>query len=278
MEWVVAIVIVAAVAAWFLQGWTPMRTRARTEDAAPRRPAMEGPWLGPTATIRLDVEVADPDAPSAQRLATTAAGKVLRSSPDVDEVVVEDRNGSEVARVPRHVPTPGPAPTRPEAETRPARSHGTWREREFVPGVDQDVAVGRRPLAERLDLPDGVRARVEDADDAVDVVRAILEAAGREAEVQGAMVRSGNDVVIIAADHSAGTASALSQAFLRFRESGARRGVVVHLGYVDPREVSRRRALAPACHHASAEVLQHMADAVALGGDPIEFALADTAV
>ena len=40
--------------------------------------------------------------------------------------------------------------------------------------------------------------------------------------------------------------------------------------------MSTRASAAPECHHAGADVLQQMADAVGLGGDPVEFALAGT--
>lgn len=275
MEWVLLIVVVVAAAAAFGAFGRRPTPRPRPAADAPRRPAVEGPFLGPTATVRLDVAAPDPDAPAVQRLVTSTTSRVFRTSPDVEEVVVEDRNGTVLARVPRQAPTPKPPPTRPEAEGHHARPHGSWREPEFVPAVDQDTtAVARRPLADRLDLPADVRGRVRHDDDPVDVVRAILESAGREVEVRGSMVRTGSDVVIVAEDAAAGASTALSKAYLRFRESGARRAVVVHMGYVDPREVARRTSLAPDCHHAGADVLQQMADAVDLGGDPVEFALA----
>lgn len=279
MEWIAVLVVVAVVAAAVVWWRGRQRSEAPASQVRPpsptrRQPAVEGPWLGPTATIRLDAVVADPDAGSAQRLVTAATRRVFSSSPDVDEVIVEDREGRRVARVPRHVPDPGPPPTRPEAAAPPPRPHGSWQQPSVRPSVDQDLSVGRRPLADRLQLGPEVRARVVEADDAVDVVRAILEAAGRPATVAGSMVRSDDDVVLVVADGGPSSA-ALSQAFLRFRDSGARRGVVVHLGYVDPREVARRRALAPELGHAGLEVLQAMADAVELGGDPIQFALAE---
>lgn len=275
---VIVVVLVAAVALVARRRPTTPREPGPTPGStasARRRPAVEGPFLGPLATIRLDVVASDPEAASVQRLVRAATAKVFRTSPDVDEVIVEDRDGTVVARVPRQPPDPGPPPTRAEGEAHQPRAHGSWHEPEFVPSVDQDAAVGRRALAERLDLPEDVRARVRHPDDAVDLVRAILEAAGRDVDVQGSMVRSGPDVVIVAEDASGGAGAALSQAFLRFRESGARQGIVIHLGYVDPREVARRRALSPQVHHAGTEVLQQMADAVALGGDPVQFALAD---
>lgn len=279
MEWVTALLVLAVVAAALV--WWRDRHRADAPVTSGggarttrRPPAVEGPWLGPTATIRLDVVVNDPEAASAQRLVTAASNRVLRTSPDVDEVIVEDRDGTRVATVPRHVPDPGPPPTRPEGAAPPPRPHGSWREPEVRPSVDQDVSVGRRPLADRLELSPAVRSRVADPDDAVDVVRAILAAAEQPATVTGSMVRSGDDVVIVV-ESGGMSGNALSQAFLRFRDSGARRGVVVHLGYVDPSEVARRRALVPELGHAGPEVLQAMADAVELGGDPIQFALSE---
>lgn len=280
MEWVIVAVVLAALAAWATtRGRTPARPSESPAGPAPSRPrpAVEGPFLGPVATVRLDVTAPDPELPAVRRLVDATAARVLRTSPDVTEVVVEDRAGTELARVPRRVPSPGPPPTRPEREARPSRPHGSWQEPAAVPGVAQDADVGRRPLAERLDLSEPVQERVRRPDDAVDVVRAILEAAGREAVVGGSTVRSGTDLVVVV-DGGGDASAALSQAFLRFRESGAARGVVVHVGYVDPREVARRRTLAPHLHHAGPEVLQAMADAVALGGDPVEFALADVTV
>lgn len=281
MEWIVALVVLAVVAA-ALVWWRdrrparPSATSTGTTGSEPRPSAVEGPWLG---TIRLDVVVDDPESDAAQRLIRSATDRVFRRSPDIDEVVVEDRAGRHLATVPRHVPDPGPPPTRPEAAA-PSATHphrGSWREPEVRPATDEDVTVGRRPLAERLELPPRVSARVTDPDDAVDVVRAILEAADQPASVTGSMVRSGDDVVIVLEEGGV-PSTALSQAYLRFRDSGARRGVVVHLDYVDPREIQRRRAMTPELGHAGPEVLQQMADAVELGGDPVQFALAGAGV
>lgn len=277
MGWILLFVVIAIaiVVAMVARRRAGADTAPVSQRPAARRPAVTGPFLGPVATVHLDVVVRDPGAPSGRRLAERTAAHVLRTSPDVEEVRVEDRDGRLVASIPRQTATPGPPPTRPEAAARPSRPHGSWTPPPVVPGVEQDIDVERRPLAERLDLPEQVRARLRDPDDAVDLVRAMLEAAGRPAEVEGRMVRSDGDVVIVVDDTAAGASAALSQAFLRFRRSGATRGVAIHLGYVDPREVARRRALAPDLHHAGLEVLQEMADAVDLGGDPVQFALAD---
>lgn len=281
MEWIAVLVALAVVAA----GLVWWRDRRRSQPAArssgasasdvsvsERPSAVEGPWLG---TIRLDVEVQDPESEAVQRLVRSATDRVFRRSPDVDEVVVEDRAGRHVTTVPRHVPTPGPPPTRPEGAAPPPRARGSWREPEVRPSIDEDVTVKRRPLAERLELPPLVHARIGDPDDALDIVRAILEAADQPVDVTGSMVRSGDDVVIVLDDGGLPSVT-LSQAFLRFRDSGARRGVVIHLGYVDPREIQRRRAMTPELGHAGPEVLQQMADAVELGGDPVQFALTET--
>lgn len=278
MEWVLVAIVLAVAAAW---GASHARTRP-AGGAAPRgngpparsRPAVDGPFLGPLATVRLDVAVTDADAPAVRRLVDAASARVLRSSPDVTEVIVEDRRGRVLQRVPRQVPSPGPPPTRPEGEVHHARPRGSWREPDVVPGVPQDGPAGRRPLADRLDLPEQVRAAVREPDDAVEIVRVVLEAAGRDVTVRGDAVRSGDDLVLVV-EPGADAGEALSRAFLRFRDSGARQGIVVHLGYVDPREVARRRSLTPRLHHAGPEVLQAMADAAALGGDPVQFALAD---
>ena len=278
MDWVlVGVALAAAVAAG--AGWARARRRRSGAAPAPRRPtsapprAVEGPWLGPVATIRLDVATEDPDAPAVRRLVEAAAGRVLQSSPDVTDVVVEDRTGAVLARVPRKATPPGPPPTRPDRAAPHARPHGSWRE-PTVPHVDEDVVVPTRTWAERLDLPDAVRAEVREPDDPVEVVRAILHAAGHAAQRHGGSLRSGDVLVVLVEGTGRDAGAALSEAFLRVRESGATMGIVVHLGYVDPREVARRRALAPDVHHVGAEVLQAMADAVALGGDPIAFALA----
>lgn len=281
MEWILALAVLAVVAA-AVMWWRGRSQSVQAQDAPStstrhRAPAVAGPWLGPTATIRLDVVVTDPDAAAVQRLVAATTDRVLRTSPDVEEVIVEDRAGTRVATVPRQVPDPGPPPTRPDAAAPRTRPHGSWSGPEVVPGTDEDVSVARRALADRLDLSPRVRALVADPDDATEVVRAILEAAGQPASVTGSMVRSGDDVVIVVEDGGR-SGTALSQAFLRFRDSGARRGIVVHLGFVDPRDVERRRTLAPELAHGGPEVLQHMADAVELGGDPIQFALADSTV
>jgi hypothetical protein len=46
----------------------------------------------------------------------------------------------------------------------------------------------RRPLADLLDLPPGVRSRLGDPDDAVEIVRALVEAAGLPVQVQDDVV------------------------------------------------------------------------------------------
>jgi hypothetical protein len=65
-----------------------------------------------------------------------------------------------------------------------------------------------------------------------------------------------------------------NQAFRRFQASGARRGVMVTSGFMDPRALRRREMLEPAFLHAGPDGIQRMCDAVAAGADPLAFAAA----
>ncbi|HEX6579303.1 MAG TPA: hypothetical protein VF195_00280 [Actinomycetota bacterium] len=133
-----------------------------------------------------------------------------------------------------------------------------------------------RDLIDQFDLPEAVRARIRDPDDPIDLVRSILEAAGVHCEIDGDLVRAGESALVImrtSGDVVIGH-EALNHAYLRFSRSGAQRGVVIALGFMDPREVKRREMLAPQVLHAGPDAIQRMADAVSLGADPLRFAVA----
>jgi hypothetical protein len=64
----------------------------------------------------------------------------------------------------------------------------------------------------------------------------------------------------------------LNHAYRRFIQSGASRGVVLSAGFMQFLDVRRREFLDPALLHSGPEGIQRMADAVALGGNPMNFA------
>jgi hypothetical protein len=66
----------------------------------------------------------------------------------------------------------------------------------------------------------------------------------------------------------------LNHAYRRFIQSGASRGVVLSPGFMPFLDVRRREFLDPALLHAGPEGIQRMADAAALGGNPMSFAAA----
>jgi hypothetical protein len=133
-----------------------------------------------------------------------------------------------------------------------------------------------RPLIDQFDLPDAVRTRIGDPDDPTDLVRSILEAAGVHCDIDGDLIQAGETALVIlraAGDVVIGH-EALNHAYLRVVRSQAQRGLVIALGFMDPREVKRRQMLAPQVLHAGPDGIQRMADAVSLGADPLRFAVA----
>ncbi|HXF72566.1 MAG TPA: hypothetical protein VNO79_08170 [Actinomycetota bacterium] len=112
-------------------------------------------------------------------------------------------------------------------------------------------------------------------DDPTDLLRAILEAAGIPHRVDRDLIVAG-ELAIVVVEPDAGVVvghDALNHAYLRIAGSGATWGLVIALGYVDPREVERREMAAPHVRHAGPDAVQRMADAAALGADPVRFAL-----
>ena len=90
-----------------------------------------------------------------------------------------------------------------------------------------------RSLMDQFDLPEVVRTRIGDPDDPVDLVRAILEAAGLACEIDGDLIRVGESALVILRT-SGGVVighEALNHAYLRVVRSGAQRGLVIGLGF-----------------------------------------------
>jgi hypothetical protein len=262
--------------------------RSSTRSAAPRSGSPLTVDASGIAAVTLDVDDADPASTAVQRLVHETAIGVFRTAPDAREVVVRARTGAILGRVSRETPIPREVTDSPVLhEPHVRRTHvpdvlgglygsdpapNPMRDRQ-TPG---ELAPAHRPLMDQFDLPEAVRAGIRDADDPVDLVRAILEAAGARCEIDGDLIRVGESALIIA--RASGDVvighEVLNHSYLRIVRSGAQRGLVIALGFMDPREVKRREMLAPQILHVGPDGIQRMADAVSLGADPLSFAVA----
>jgi hypothetical protein len=235
-----------------------------------------------TGVVTLDLAVEDPDLPAVQRLVNDVARRTLRASPSLDEVEVRGRDGTVLGRVARPAPLP-PPPAIPEAlhEPRTARDRtprpvgsGGGARRLPEPDREIDLTVPGQPIADRFDLPESVRRRVRDPERAIDVVRAILQAAGRPVRMEHGLVVTGDTAIAVVPPSPRAMSEALSDAFMRIQAADVARGVIVRLAYADPELVRHREVAAPHVRHVTADAIQRMADAVEAGGDPVEFAVA----
>lgn len=273
MEVVLGAVLVGLVLIVLVGGARAWRVRAEEQPAS-----MPATLVDDRAVVTVDVVVTDPGAPAAVRLIDDAARQAFSAFPRADEVEVRDRTGTVLSRRRRETPREIEIP--PDLYDPHVASRRTPEPRDEggaaqLPTVsrDVDVNVAGRPLIERFELPEDVEAAVGDPNDAVEIVRALLEAAGHDLVVDGEVLVSGDEaVVVIRAPIGEPVAKdALNHAYRRFRESRARRGVVVSPGYMDPIDVRRRELFDPSLAHAGPDGLQRMADAVALGADPLRF-------
>lgn len=273
MELLVAVVIAAVLLGIVVAVW---RVRPFELTRRPAVPARQQPRItAPVTSLVLDIRGGDPDSASVQRLARSVALPVFERSADVEEVLVKDRDGALVARIAR--PEPPPEPIEKGAVPFDLQLHPRPYEpahEGVVPPPDGATDDARPPtaFADRFDLPASVTASLRDPDDPVDVVRSILDAAGLVATVSGNSVLT-DDLLLMVVHGTRGvvTREDLTHAYLRFESSRAPRGVAICLGYVDPDELRRRELLAPSLGHAGQDAIQRMADAVALGADPLTF-------
>jgi hypothetical protein len=252
--------------------------------SGPPPEAEDGPADSSEAHVTLPVDDVDPEHPPVRRLATDAAQRVLARDPGVTCVVVLSRSGRELARIDRgavvrrlvdfpsvllepHAPRHA-GPHEPASTEHRVNGPGNVRFAERPPEP-------HRSLAERFELTDDVRGRIRSAEDPVDVVRAIFESSGLPFEIDGNVLRRGDRCVIVAhaTVHSPVEAETLNAAFMRFERTGARRGVVVTAGVLHASDVHRREVLAPALLHVGPSGIQRMADAVAVGADPLDLVL-----
>lgn len=280
MELLTVVVIVLLVVALLLWGVRSMR-------APGPRPPTPGEWHPGeprSERVTLDLTAQDPDHPAVQRLVDDAARRALRTNAELESVEVLDREGRLLGRMVRPGPLP-PAAHIPEDLHEPhaprdhtpqvVRGDGTSGPARRVPepDPDMDLSVPGRPLADQFDLPSSVRRRVRDPERAIDVVRAILEAAGQPVRQDRDVIVTGDTAIAVVAPTNAPVADELAQAFMRIQATRAARGVVVRLGFADPALIRHREAAAPHVRHVTAEGIQRMADAVEAGGDPVEFAV-----
>ena len=277
------VAVLVGLALWFVAGPRTTTSRREASDLPPAEVQSGG-------RVVLDLEAADPDHPSVRRLVDGAAQRALDATPTLRRVEVVDRQGrrlgvrevstplTRTSELPASLHTPHLRPSRAPDPLRSqgrgetdASSAGRFREA-GLSAVEQKVAP--RPFAARFELPDEVRDRISDPDHPAAVVAALLTAAGRPVERRGDLVLSG-DLAIAVALVDGGSAAALTRAFLRVSDTGAPRAIVIRLGYVDPFEVQRRQAAAPDVRHVDSDAIQRMADAVALGADPVAFAVSE---
>jgi hypothetical protein len=256
--------------------------RAAGGTGSARRPA-EAPWSDLEASgsrIVLDLVASDPDDESVQRLVQGAATQALAHDRELTHVEVVDREGTVLGTVHR---TPKPTrevdlpPELHEPHARRSRSPdvtrpSSGRPRRELTRDERAESIADRPWAERFELPDRVLSQLDDRDHPAELIRAILHAAGRPAERHGELVLT-EDVAFVTVSMSTGADEALTRAFLRVQNSGMPHGIVVRLGYADPRLVQRRDLAAPNVRYTDAEAIQRMADALALGADPVAFAV-----
>ncbi|MEX2556122.1 MAG: hypothetical protein WEB06_10860 [Actinomycetota bacterium] len=249
-----------------------------------RRTAAPGLEARPAArvTVVLDVGDAEPGSESVRRLVHEAASRARAGRPEITEIEVLGRTGKLLERVSSAPPEqhlvsfPSISLLEPRARHRTPEPPGGL-EDELHPTViprfePRERPAPKRPLADSFDLPEPVQSRIRDRDDPIDIVRAILDAAGLRVEVAGDVVQSGDTAIVVLPHTHEYPADALNHAFLRFRESGALSGFVVSLGLMDPGDVRRRELLAPEFRHAGREAIQRMGDAVAVGSNPLAFA------
>lgn len=277
-EFVVVVVgvVVIAVAAYVLVRRTrPRRAPSPSLPATARTPGQ--------AEVTLPVEDADPETPATQRLVADAADRVLAADPEVVTVVVLSRGGRELGRIERRPAASRPFVDVPLALREPhaPRHRGPGQPVEHEHGVgtsahvrfEEERSEPHRTLADHFELPDAVRERIGNPEDPVQLVCAILEQAGVPIDVDDNFIHAGDQALVVLRTplRAAVGPDDLSAAFLRYQRSGAKRGVVLTVGTLYTHEMRRREALAPALLHTGPDGIQRMADAVAMGANPLDF-------
>ena len=299
----IALIIAAACLGILVAGVATARMAgARRRNVTFRRrfaPGMvEDEIVGPAgaAVVVLDVDPPNRPDPAVERLVEEAAAGAFRSHPDAVNVEVRSPSGAMLGRrsrnvLPAHVrslhggsASSNRGPREPHVtqsrapdvsrhlKEEPLTASPSWGPSRPEEGGVQPAV--RRPLVTRFELPEAVTARIEDPDDPVGLVEALLTAGGGEVMRDGDLLRTGDLAVVVLPVGSGVWVSRhdLNHAFLRIESSGAARGLVISFGHLDRDEVRTREAVAPYVLHAGPRDIQRMADAVAVGADPIRFA------
>ena len=268
--WLGAIVAIIA-AVWIA---TAMLRRALRPREGPAPPAEAHRHL----TIRLDVVVDDVEGQRAQRLASDASARMFSIAPDVSTITVHDRAGQAVAVHHRSVaerirePLTGPA-------SGPSRSLSRWEANLELPSIpaqhpDADdiepIDLRSGPIVDHLDLPAQIRRALPDDARAIDIVEALLRLTGHPVMRDRDTLTVG-DVAVIVVEAGTPGEDVLRHAYLRFVAARARAGVVIAMNPADLADAPRRERLEPHVSHVGPGALQRMADATALGGDPLAF-------
>jgi hypothetical protein len=290
----VTVLLVASVAALCLVvvGLVAL-ARIRRPAAAPPR-AFPGSVVKRWAVVGLDVRHVSSTSPAGQRLTQEAAARVFAALPDCEEVEVLARDGRSLGRVARSAPEPRVVslpqflsePHRPRHHEPDLSEHlGEDGPYDLLPELPVEQTKRPpaalippsegppRPMVERFDLAPAILDSIRNPDDPVDLTRAILEAGGLTVEVDDDLLRADGLAIVVVWRIDGGSHDALNHAYRRIAASGADRGLVIALGYVDVGEIRRRELLAPEVLHTGYAGLQRMADAVALGANPIRFAV-----
>lgn len=282
---VLAVLLFVFVVIWVV------RALGRTEEPGPSPRAWES--RDPTGSVVvLDMVPEDPEHDSVRRLVEEVGRRALLSEPELDEVEVRDRDGRVLGTV--RPPPPLPAelslpPDLHEPHTRPSRvpdpvPHQTPADRPGAgrrppaPPDDEPLESVHRLFSEQFDLAADIRSRLRHPDDPVETIRAILDAGGYTPEVSGDLLRLEHVAIIVLPDLWQNADDALARGFLRIQRAQVERGVIVHLGWMNPEALRRREVAAPNVRHVGPEAIQRMADAVASGADPISFAIGPAVV
>lgn len=270
----------------FILGWTiavPMRRRARRSDD------VVGAEPGPReVVVTLEVAADDAREPRVARLMEDAAARIFAAMPSVQMVQIMNTAGVSLGRrerapATREVAIPDflhePHMKRrtssiPDAPTTAGPSGSLSAAMGRTGYAVESFQRERGPIADRFDLPDRISSRLADRDDPVELVRAIMDAADLAPVVDDDVVLVGDRAIILLAEpgFAASSTAILNHAFIRFRASQARSAFAISFGFLDPIEVTRREIFEPALVHLGPDAVQRMADAVALGADPLRFA------